>query len=95
MQSEADILRRKSQAAEHSVGTLNEGFEFPPPRPSRQQTPRVREASLPILQQETPQIERNRFMRGEPSSSHRRKRSLSRGKRFSSSFENTGIICKS
>lgn len=92
MQSEADILRRKSQAAEHSVGTLNEGFEFPPPRPSRQQTPRVREASLPILQQETPQIERNRFMRGEPSSSHRRKRSLSRGKRFSSSFENTGII---
>lgn len=97
MQSETDTLRRKSQAAENSIGTLNTDFAFPASKTNRQQqaTPsqRIHDASLPLPLQETPQIERNRFMRGEPSS-HRRKSSLSRGKRISSSYEATGVICK-
>ncbi|KZT67919.1 hypothetical protein DAEQUDRAFT_365617 [Daedalea quercina L-15889] len=90
MQSEADTLRRKSQAAEQSMGTLSI-----PKTPNRQQAPfsdrRVCDETQPIPVQETPQIERNRFMR-EGGSNHRRKSSLTRGKRISSSYEATGVI---
>ncbi|KAL6298336.1 Mis12-Mtw1 protein family-domain-containing protein [Sparassis latifolia] len=92
MQSETDTLRRRSQAAEQSAGSLNNNVQFLPsksPRPPSNQ--RVHDTSLPLPQQETPRIERNRFMRGEEPN-HRRKRSLSRGKRISSSYENTGVI---
>lgn len=97
MQSETDTIRRKSQAAESSAGALNAEFQFPPPKPGRpQQGPpsnqKTHDASLPLPLQETPQIERNRFMRGEPSG-HRRKSSLSRGKRISSSLD-SGVICE-
>ncbi|KAH9830289.1 Mis12-Mtw1 protein family-domain-containing protein [Rhodofomes roseus] len=90
MQSEADTLRRKSHAAEQSMGTLSI-----PKTPNRQQAPyserRMRDEHQPIPEQETPQIERNRFMR-EGGSNHRRKSSLTRGKRISSSYEATGVI---
>ena len=92
MQTEADTLRRKSQAAEQSMGTLSI-----PKTPNRQQAPyserRIREEMQPVPEQETPQIERNRFMR-EGGSNHRRKSSLTRGKRISSSYEATGVICE-
>lgn len=92
MQSETDTLRRKSQAAEQSMGTLSI-----PKTPNRQQAPyserRIREEVQPVPEQETPQIERNRFMR-EGGSNHRRKSSLTRGKRISSSYEATGVICE-
>ncbi|PCH39348.1 hypothetical protein WOLCODRAFT_141197 [Wolfiporia cocos MD-104 SS10] len=95
MQTEADALRRKSQAAANSVGTLDQALHFPPPRGSRQQhgppsQQRVHDAAMPLPLSESPAIERNRFMR--EGSNHRRKRSLSRGKRISSSYETTGVI---
>ncbi|KZT00942.1 uncharacterized protein LAESUDRAFT_664952 [Laetiporus sulphureus 93-53] len=94
MQSETDILRRKSQAAERSAGHLTSEIQFGPPRSSRSHAPqssqRIRDTTQPLSQQETPTIERNRFMRDGPGS--RRKRSLSRGKRISSSYEATGVI---
>ncbi|KAI0925492.1 hypothetical protein AcV5_008214 [Taiwanofungus camphoratus] len=94
MQSETDTLRRQSQAAEQSVGALNPAFHFPSPKSNRQQPPpsnqRVHDASLPLPLRETPQIERNKVMRD--GSHHRRKSSLSRGKRISTSLETTGII---
>ncbi|CCM06771.1 uncharacterized protein FIBRA_09069 [Fibroporia radiculosa] len=94
MQSEADTLRRKSQAAGSSLGALHSDFPILP-KSSRPLAPpsqqRIHDASIPVPLQETPQIERNRFMRGD-APTHRRKSSLSRGKRISSSYEATGII---
>ncbi|KAJ3484487.1 hypothetical protein NLI96_g5606 [Meripilus lineatus] len=90
MQSEADDLRRRSRS-EASVGSLDQTIQFPSSRPPR--TPsheRIHDASHPIPLQETPQIEKNKIMRGE--TGHRRRSSVSRGKRASSSFENTGVI---
>ncbi|OJT05504.1 hypothetical protein TRAPUB_3682 [Trametes pubescens] len=45
---------------------------------------------MPVAQQETPQIEKNKLIRGE--TGHRRRSSVSRGKRISSSYEATGVI---
>ncbi|KAH9924106.1 Mis12-Mtw1 protein family-domain-containing protein [Amylocystis lapponica] len=95
MQTETESLRRKSQAsAQKSAGVLEPGFQFPPIKPHTKQQPslpsqRVRDTSLPVPMQETPQIERNKVMR---EGGHRRKSSLSRGKRISTSFETTGVI---
>lgn len=91
MQSETDTLRRRSQAAVKSVNGLNHNLYFPAKLPRPPLTGILHDAVIPVATQETPQIERNRFMRGEESN-HRRKRSLSRGKRISSSYENTGVI---
>ncbi|KAI0760969.1 Mis12-Mtw1 protein family-domain-containing protein [Trametes elegans] len=92
MQSEADSLRRRSQAAEQAAGHAQGDIQFParssrPPDPSSR---RNIDTMVPIAQQETPQIEKNKLMRGE--SGHRRRSSVSRGKRISSSFETTGVI---
>ena len=90
MQSETDTLRRRSQAA----GSLNGAadVQFPPRTPGR----RTVDTTEPLAQAETPQIEKNKAMRGEGSagSGHRRRSSVSRGKRISSSYEATGVICE-
>ncbi|KAH9847254.1 Mis12-Mtw1 protein family-domain-containing protein [Lenzites betulinus] len=91
MQSEADTLRRRSQAAEQVAAAVSADFDFPartlrPPTTSRRNIDTV----VPIADQETPKIEKNKIMRGD--TGHRRKSSVSRGKRISSSFETTGVI---
>ncbi|KAI0789954.1 Mis12-Mtw1 protein family-domain-containing protein [Abortiporus biennis] len=97
MQSEADSLREKSRGADGAATTNGYGtaFSFPvgPPSRSSRLPPsheRIHDLSQPIAQQETPQIQKNKIMRGE--TGHRRRSSISRGKRASSSFENTGVI---
>ena len=94
MQSETDTLRRKSQAAEQAAGSLNGDVQFPPrtPRAPGSSSRRDVDTVAPLAQQETPQIEKNKIMRGE--TGHRRRSSVSRGKRASSSYETTGIICE-
>ncbi|KAI0080987.1 hypothetical protein K474DRAFT_50513 [Panus rudis PR-1116 ss-1] len=97
MEEEADALRRKSRATAN--GAIDPSFQFPPSRPvgtghatSRERTYEVLE---PLNMDETPKIKKNRMMRGEmphPQHTPRRKSSISRGKRASSSFENTGVI---
>ncbi|CAL1717252.1 unnamed protein product [Somion occarium] len=90
MQSEADTLRHKPRIGN---GVVDPSFQFPPSRISRPTTSsdRIRDISQPIAEQETPQIMKNKIMRGEMPHP-RRKSSISRGKRASSSFENTGVI---
>ncbi|KAF9223801.1 hypothetical protein BS17DRAFT_802306 [Gyrodon lividus] len=97
MESEIDHLRSRSRAKE----AVNPSFQFPPPSttPSKRHTP---DALQPLPESETPQIERNKLMReGQPlprttqtqTPSHSRRSSMSmRGKRISTSFENTGVI---
>ncbi|KAI0819262.1 Mis12-Mtw1 protein family-domain-containing protein [Trametes gibbosa] len=91
MQSEADTLRRRSQAAEQVAGTVSGSFEFPARTPRQPSSSRRNiDTVVPIAEQETPQIEKNKIMRGD--TGHRRRSSVSRGKRISSSFETTGVI---
>lgn len=94
MQLETDTLRRRSQAAEQAANSLNTDIEFPPrtPRPPNSGSRRNIDITEPIAAQETPQIEKNKMMRGE--TGHRRRSSVSRGKRVSSSYETTGVICE-
>lgn len=96
MQSEADVLRQKSLVAGAASANANPAFQFSPPGPSSNPSKqthsrgRIRELSQPLPLQETPQQERNRFLRGERG--HRRKSSLTRGKRISSTYQSTGVI---
>ncbi|KIJ60374.1 hypothetical protein HYDPIDRAFT_117290 [Hydnomerulius pinastri MD-312] len=98
MESETDHLRSRSRAKE----TVNPAFQFPPPSttPSKRRIP---DALQPLPESETPQIERNKLLReGQPvpkaptqtqTPQHSRRSSMSmRGKRISTSFENTGVI---
>ncbi len=91
MQSETDTLRQRSQAA---ASSMNTDVEFPArtPRKPNSSSRRNIDTTEPIALQETPQIEKNKAMRGE--SGHRRRSSVSRGKRVSSSYEATGVICE-
>ena len=92
MQSETDSLRRRSQAAGQGVNSAD--VEFPPrtPRPPNSGSRRNVDTTEPIAARETPQIEKYKMMRGE--TGHRRRSSVSRGKRVSSSYEATGVICE-
>ncbi|KAH8074803.1 Mis12-Mtw1 protein family-domain-containing protein [Cristinia sonorae] len=63
---------------------------FQSPVNSTPQRGRIQDSSVPIPTSETPQIQKNKIMRGEMP--HRRRSSISRGKRASSSFETTGVI---
>lgn len=105
MDTETEDLRRRSRA--HSSGLasspLKPEFKFPPSssskpsKPSRQapQPKRVDMLKpLPTLAQDSPHIEKNRQLRGEaPNHSRRRSSISSRGKRISSSYQTTGVIC--
>ncbi|TFK36727.1 Mis12-Mtw1 protein family-domain-containing protein [Crucibulum laeve] len=74
------------------------------PKPkSKKGKPKIVDTSLALPENETPQIERNKLLRSDAMAAivngreksgdgHRRKSSLSRGKRISSSFESTGVI---
>lgn len=118
MEDEADHLRRNSRA--HTTinpaltSSINPEFQFParPPDPgsARKGKAKITDTSVPLPQEETPQIERNKLLRGGAMAAlgngrsekttggggHRRKSSInSRGKRISSSFETTGIISAS
>ncbi|KAF8554457.1 hypothetical protein OG21DRAFT_1508894 [Imleria badia] len=97
MESETDHLRSRSRAKE----AVHPSFQLPPTAttPSKRHPP---DAIQPLPESETPQIQRNKLMREGPSvprtpqtqtPSHSRRTSLSmRGKRISTSFENTGVI---
>ncbi|KAH7884268.1 Mis12-Mtw1 protein family-domain-containing protein [Phlebopus sp. FC_14] len=103
MESETDRLRSRSRAKD----TLNASFQFAPSTPKSSSQRHMGDELQPLPQSETPQIERNKLMR-EGSSlptqrvsqtpptrtpQHSRRSSLSmRGKRISTSFENTGVI---
>lgn len=96
MQSETEILRRKSLAAAANSNP-DPRFQFPAPgassrstKPPSQPRGRMRETTQPVPSQETPQQERNRLLRGQTGS--RRKSSLTRGKRVSSTYQSTGVI---
>ncbi|PSS32065.1 hypothetical protein PHLCEN_2v2172 [Hermanssonia centrifuga] len=102
--------RSRAAEAASSFGTMNPAFQFPPPptnghtpitqpsssrssRPPHSRGRTVRETSEALPLQETPQIQKNKMMRGDGGHSRRRS-SVSRGKRISSSFENTGVIAQ-
>lgn len=89
MQSETNNLRhQKSRVAN---GAINPAFQFPAEPTTPEDNHRIRPVMQPIATSETPQILKNKIMRGEVPNP-RRKSSISRGKRASSSFENTGVI---
>lgn len=89
MQSETNNLRhQKSRVAN---GAINPAFQFPTEPTTPENDHRIRPVMEPIAASETPQILRNKIMRGE-APHPRRKSSISRGKRASASFENTGVI---
>lgn len=99
MQTETDMLRRKSQAAAATAPQADPRFQFPPPgtssraaKPPSQTRGRMREMSQPLQSQETPTQERNKLLRGQ--TGHRRKSSLTRGKRISSTYQSTGVIAQ-
>ena len=90
MQSETDTLKRRSQAAAEQAASSSD-VQFPPRTPNVNSRRNI-DTLEPIAQAETPQIEKNKAMRGE--TGHRRRSSVSRGKRISSSYETTGVICE-
>ncbi|KAH0832997.1 Mis12-Mtw1 protein family-domain-containing protein [Lanmaoa asiatica] len=97
MESETDHLRSRSRAKEaaHPSIQLHPAATTPSKR-------RLPDTLQPLPESETPRIERNKLMREGPSiprtpqtqtPSHSRRTSMSmRGKRISTSFENTGVI---
>ncbi|KAI6039759.1 Mis12-Mtw1 protein family-domain-containing protein [Pisolithus marmoratus] len=95
MENETDDLRRRSRAKE----STNQSLQFPPSSSSTQRQ-HTADTIQPLPQCETPQIIRNKLMPTSPHSprtpqSHQtpRRTSMSmRGKRISTSFENTGVI---
>lgn len=106
MEVETNDLRRRSQAKESTTQSSQRPHSIA--NSSSERYPL--DALQPIAECETPQIERNKLLREgqplprrrEPSTphsstpQHSRRSSLSmRGKRISTSFENTGVICAS
>ena len=86
MEDEADHLRRNSRAHTTMVGMG------------------MTDVSIPLPENETPQLKRNKELRqgamaaivnGQNDTRHHRKSSVNvRGKRISSSFEATGVLCE-
>jgi len=108
---ETDQLRRKSRAntIDPSLRADNSMFQFPPPKAKKNTSSRAMDVDVevPLAQAETPQQKRNKRLREGPDDeergrgstssgrSGRRASSLSRGKRISTSYENTGVISES
>lgn len=93
MEDETDHLRRNSRAhttVESPLLSTNPAFQFGSQGESSN-TNRARgkmkiaDMSIPLPENETPQLKRNK---------HLRKSSVGRGKRISSSFEATGVLCE-
>jgi len=102
MESETDHLRQRSRAKD----AIDSSFKFPPSTPKSSAQRYLSDALHALPESETPQIERNKLLReGVPlpprtpqarTPQHSRRTSMSaRGKRISTSFENTGVICAS
>ncbi len=117
MNDEANHLRRQSRIPTVMDQNVNPAFAFPRSADSTGKGKGkeiVVDISLPVAQDETPQIQRNKRLREgamaaianereedermgrgqERRTDHRRKSSLSRGKRISSGFESTGVISR-
>ena len=91
MTSEADDLRRQSRA---HVETRDTALADISQTRSKPRSTSHMDSTLPLEPRETPQIEKNRQLRGE--GGHRRRSSVNmRGKRASTNFENTGVISES
>lgn len=98
MESETVHLRQRSRAKD----TIDSSFKFPPSTPKHTSQPYSSDALHPLPDSETPQIERNKLLREgvslpprtpQRTPQHSRRTSMSaRGKRISTSFENTGVI---
>ncbi|KAG2060752.1 hypothetical protein BDR06DRAFT_1048284 [Suillus hirtellus] len=98
MESETVHLRQRSRAKD----AIDSSFKFPPSTPKHTSQRYPSDALHPLPDSETPQIERNKLLREGASlpprtpqrtPSHSRRTSMSaRGKRISTSFENTGVI---
>lgn len=101
MESETVHLRQRSRAKD----AIDSSFKFPPSTPKHTSQRYPSDALHPLPDSETPQIERNKLLReGVPlpprtpqrTPQHSRRTSMSaRGKRISTSFENTGVISTS
>jgi len=90
MTSEADDLRRQSRS---HVETSDTALADISQTRSKPRSISHMDSTLPLEPRETPQIEKNRQLRGE--GGYRRRSSVSmRGKRASTNFENTGVISK-
>ena len=92
MVSEADQLRRKSRASEDTAGFANPPFPLQAASAKRGTTPGYTDITQPVDVHETPKQNRNKSLRENGSVNGRRSSSGSRGKRISTSYENSGII---
>ncbi|KAG2153986.1 Mis12-Mtw1 protein family-domain-containing protein [Suillus clintonianus] len=102
MESETVHLRQRSRAKD----AIDPSFKFPPSTPKHSSRRYPSDALHTLPDSETPQIERNKLLReGVPlpprtpqqtrTPQHSRRTSMSaRGKRISTSFENTGVIAQ-
>ncbi|KAG1821579.1 Mis12-Mtw1 protein family-domain-containing protein [Suillus subaureus] len=98
MESETVHLRQRSRAKD----AIDSSFKFPPSTPKHTSQRYPSDALRPLPDSETPQIERNKLLREgvslplrtpQRTPQHSRRTSMSaRGKRISTSFENTGVI---
>lgn len=98
MESETVHLRQRSRAKD----TIDSSFKFPPSTPKHTSQRYPSDVLHPLPDNETPQIERNKLLREgvhlpprtpQRTPQHSRRTSMSaRGKRISTSFENTGVI---
>ena len=95
MESETDHLRRKSRASEDTVGFANPPFPLQAAGPKRKTTPGYTDTTQPVNVHETPKQNRNKGLRENGSVNGRRSSNGSRGKRISTSYEASGIICAS
>lgn len=92
MESETDQLRRKSRASEDTVGFANPPFPLQAASTKRRAAPGYSDTTQPVDVHETPKQNRNKSLRENGSVNGRRSSSGSRGKRISTSYENSGII---
>lgn len=98
MESETVHLRQRSRAKD----TIDSSFKLPPSTPKHTSQRYPSDVLHPLPDNETPQIERNKLLREgvhlpprtpQRTPQHSRRTSMSaRGKRISTSFENTGVI---
>ena len=92
MESETEQLRRKSRASEDTVGFADPPFPLEATGTQRKTAPGYTDTTQPVNVYETPKQDRNKSLRDYRSVNGRRSSSGLRGKRVSTSYENTGII---
>lgn len=91
MESEIDLLRRKSRASEDRVGFADPPFPLQAAG-SRRRSPGYTDTTQPVNVHETPKQDRSKSLREHGSVNGRRSSSGSRGKRISTSYKTSGII---